>query len=134
MSARSTGVAQRVRFVGPLDIADDRLRVLFAAAAVFCFPSLEESFGLPPLEAMASGTPVIVSNVAALVEVCGDAAIYADTTNPHAIADAIDELMRDATRREEMRHAGLVRARSFTWKRSAERLLQTVHAAANGKS
>ncbi|HEX3865281.1 MAG TPA: glycosyltransferase family 1 protein [Gemmatimonadaceae bacterium] len=128
--AKSCGVDRRVRFLGPLAVGDDRLRVLYADATVFCFPSLEESFGLPPLEAMASGTPVIVSNVAAVVETCGDAAVFIDPTDARAIAEAIDALMNDSARRAELRAAGLARAESFSWARSAQRLLATAHAAA----
>lgn len=125
--AREAGVADRVRFVGPME--DDRLPALYAAAAVFCFPSLDESFGLPPLEAMAAGTPVIVSDRPAIVETCGNAAVYVDPTDPRAIAGAIDALMGDPPRRAALRDAGLRRARTFTWQRSAERLLASVRSA-----
>jgi glycosyltransferase involved in cell wall biosynthesis len=132
--AESLGVHDRVRLVGGLDIGDDRLRVLYACAELFCFPSLEESFGLPPLEAMASGTPVIVSNVAAVAEVCGDAAIYVDATRPTAIAATIDELMANPQLRETMRARGISRSREFTWNRSAARLLETVHTAVESRA
>jgi glycosyltransferase involved in cell wall biosynthesis len=132
--AASVGVGDRVRFIGALDIGDERLRVLYACAAVFCFPSLEESFGLPPLEAMASGTPVIVSDVAAVVEICGDAAIYVDARSPTALAIAIDELMANSDLRDELRARGTRRAREFTWARSAARLLETVHAAVESRT
>jgi glycosyltransferase involved in cell wall biosynthesis len=125
--AHRAGVADRVHFVGPME--DDSLRALYVAAAVFCFPSLDESFGLPPLEAMASGTPVVVSDLPAIRETCGDAAIYVDSADPLAIAGAIDALMRDPVRREELREAGFRRARTFAWHRSAERLLDSVRAA-----
>jgi glycosyltransferase involved in cell wall biosynthesis len=123
-----------VRLFGSLDIDDDRLRVLYACAEVFCFPSLEESFGLPPLEAMASGTPVIVSNVAAIAEICGNAAVYADMTRPEAIAAAIDALMANPERRDALRALGASRAKEFTWSRSASRLLETVHAAVESRA
>lgn len=132
--ARDAGVTDRVQFIGPLDMSDDRLRVLYATAAVFCFPSLDESFGMPPLEAMASGTPVIVSSVAAIAETCGDAAVYVDATSPAAIGTAIDALIADPGRRTALRDAGAQRARAFTWERSAQRLLATVRAAASSRA
>jgi glycosyltransferase involved in cell wall biosynthesis len=127
--ANEAGVANRVRLVGAMDMSDERLRVLYAAATVFCFPSLEESFGLPPLEAMASGTPVVVSNVAAINETCGSAAVYIDPADPSEIGAAIDALLVDPERRTTLREAGLERARSFTWDRSAQCLLATVRTA-----
>lgn len=127
------GIANRVRFLGPMDIGSEVLRVLFASAAVFCFPSLEESFGLPPLEAMASGTPAVVSSVAAIVETCGDAAVYVDGTDPSSIAAGIDEILADSDRREALRTAGLLRARQFTWDDSARSLLETVRRAVESR-
>lgn len=129
--ARDAGVADRVKFLGPLQ--DESLRALYVAAAIFCFPSLDESFGLPPLEAMAAGTPVIASDRPAIVETCGDAAVYVDPADPHAIAGAIDALMRDPDRRAALREAGLRRARTFAWQRSAERLLESVRTAVAGR-
>jgi glycosyltransferase involved in cell wall biosynthesis len=125
--AASAGVADRVRLLGRVSDAD--LRVLYSAATVFCFPSLDEGFGLGPLEAMASGTPAVVSNAPVMVETCGDAAVYVDPTNPKAIARGIDGLVGDASRHTELRYAGLARARSFNWTDSARRLLASVHAA-----
>jgi glycosyltransferase involved in cell wall biosynthesis len=125
--ARRAGVEQRVRFLGPLN--DAELSVLYAAASVFCFPSFDEGFGLPPLEAMASGTPAIVSNSPVMVETCGDAAVYVDPSDAIAIARAIDALVSDQARHTELRYAGLARARSYTWNDAAHRLLCSVHAA-----
>ena len=76
-----------MRFFG--FVPDKTLAVLYRLAAVFVFPSLYEGFGLPPLEAMASGTPVITSNVSSLPEVVGDAALLIDPYDPDAIADAM---------------------------------------------
>ncbi len=124
------GVSERVHFIGLM--GDENLRVLYAAAALFCFPSLDESFGFPPLEAMAAGTPTIVSRVPALEETCGDAALYVDPTDPSEIARAIDELMSDPARRVALREEGFRQARKFTWRDSAQRLLDSAHAAAAG--
>jgi glycosyltransferase involved in cell wall biosynthesis len=125
--ARQAGVTGRVRLLGR--VSDAELRVLYSAATVFCFPSLDEGFGLCPLEAMASGTPAIVSNAPVMVETCGDAAVYVDPTDPKAIARAIDDLACDASRHTELRYAGIERARAFNWSDSARRLLASVHAA-----
>jgi glycosyltransferase involved in cell wall biosynthesis len=125
--AAAAGVSDRVRLLG--SVSDAELRVLYAAATVFCFPSLDEGFGLCPLEAMASGTPTVVSNRPAIVETCGDAAVYIDPTDPVAIAAAIDALVGDTGRINALRIAGLERARSFSWDRSATLLLDSVHSA-----
>jgi glycosyltransferase involved in cell wall biosynthesis len=125
--AADAGVAHRVRLLGP--VSDDELRVLYAAATVFCFASLDEGFGLGPLEAMASGTPAIVSNLPVMMETCGDAAVYVDPSDPAAIASAIDGVVGDAGRRAALRCAGFARAAAFTEQGAAEHLLRSVHAA-----
>ena len=89
---------------------------------MFVFPSLYEGFGLPPLEAMASGTPVITSNVSSLPEVVGDAAVMIDPYQPDAIADAMQRVLSDTALRESLRSRGLVRAREFSWERSIARV------------
>ena len=122
--AHSLGVSERVRFIGPQD--DQHLDVLYAAASVFCFPSLDESFGLPPLEAMAAGTPTIVSDIPVFAEICGDAAVRVDPANPRAISAAIDAVLSDQALRERLRRAGLQHAAKFTWHRSANELLASV--------
>ncbi|AHG88393.1 glycosyl transferase group 1 [Gemmatirosa kalamazoonensis] len=127
-AAARAGVADRVSLVGAVD--DETLRVLYATATVFCCPSLDEGFGLTPLEAMAAGAPVIVSNVPALAETCGGAATLVNPTDDAAIAAAIDAIALDERRAAAMRDAGLARAAAFTWERSARQLLDSVHAAA----
>jgi glycosyltransferase involved in cell wall biosynthesis len=109
-----------VRFLG--FVPDRTLAVLYRLAAVFVFPSIYEGFGLPPLEAMASGTPVITSNVSSLPEVVGDAALLIDPYNPDAIADAIHQVLTDASLRDGMRERGFARARHFSWERSIKRV------------
>jgi glycosyltransferase involved in cell wall biosynthesis len=91
---------------------------------VFVFPSLYEGFGLPPLEAMASGTPVITSNVSSLPEVVGDAALLIDPHEPEAIADALRRVLTDDALRAELKAKGLVRASQFSWERSIRRVRQ----------
>src|SRR5258708_20659047 len=112
-------VHKRVRFFG--FVSDQALGALSRLANVFVFPSLYEGFGLPPLEAMASGTPVITSNVSSLPEVVGDAALMIDPYEPKAIADAMQRVLTDAALRADLRARGLARAREFSWERSIRR-------------
>src|SRR5438445_1886232 len=102
-----------VRFLGYLN--EETLAVIYRLAGVFVFPSLYEGFGLPPLEAMASGTPVVTSNVSSLPEVAGDAAILVDPYDPAAIADGIYRVLNDERLRRDLRRKGLDRARQFSW-------------------
>jgi glycosyltransferase involved in cell wall biosynthesis len=95
---------------------------MYRLAGVFVFPSLYEGFGLPPLEAMASGTPVVTSNVSSLPEVAGDAALLVDPYYPEAIADGIYSVLTDERLRREMRRKGLARAAQFSWETSARRV------------
>jgi glycosyltransferase involved in cell wall biosynthesis len=89
---------------------------------VFVFPSLYEGFGLPPLEAMASGTPVVTSNVSSLPEVAGDAALLVDPYDPTAIADGIYTVLSDVAVRSDLRQKGLARAKQFSWAASVRRV------------
>jgi glycosyltransferase involved in cell wall biosynthesis len=111
---------KHVRFFG--FVPHGTLAILYRLAAVFVFPSLYEGFGLPPLEAMASGTPVITSNVSSLPEVVGDAALLIDPLEPHAIADAMRRVLTDSALRENLSQRGLERARHFSWERSIRRV------------
>jgi glycosyltransferase involved in cell wall biosynthesis len=113
---------KHVRFFG--FVPDKTLAVLYRLAAVFVFPSLYEGFGLPPLEAMASGTPVITSNVSSLPEVVGDAAVLIDPYDPMAIAGALERVLTDEALRDDLRARGLEQARHFSWDRSIERVRQ----------
>jgi glycosyltransferase involved in cell wall biosynthesis len=111
---------KHVRFFG--FVPDQTLAILYRLAGVFVFPSLYEGFGLPPLEAMASGTPVITSNVSSLPEVVGDAALLIDPYEPEALAEAMRNVLTDAPLREQMRQRGFARAREFSWERSVRRV------------
>ncbi len=95
------------------------LPALYNLADCFVFPSLYEGFGLPVLEAMACGTPVVCSNLASLPEVAGDAALLVDPREPAALARAILDVLEDETLRRRLREAGLRRATAFTWSRAA---------------
>ena len=110
---------KHVRFLGFLP--DETLAALYRLAAVFVFPSLYEGFGLPPLEAMASGTPVVTSNVSSLPEVAGDAAVLVDPYDVGSIVDGMRRVLTDPHLATEMRRKGLVRARDFSWERSVAR-------------
>jgi glycosyltransferase involved in cell wall biosynthesis len=111
---------KHVRFFG--FVPDETLAALYRLAAVFVFPSLYEGFGLPPLEAMASGAPVITSNVSSLPEVVGDAALLVDPYDPEAIADAMRRVMSDDELRRQLKERGHIRARHFSWDRSVRRV------------
>ena len=111
---------KHVRFFG--FVPYQTLAALYRLAAVFVFPSLYEGFGLPPLEAMASGAPVITSNVSSLPEVVGDAAVRSIRTHPEAIAAAMRRVLSDEALRQQLKERGLVRARHFSWDRSVRRV------------
>jgi glycosyltransferase involved in cell wall biosynthesis len=111
-----------VRFLGYL--SDDSLVVLYRLASAFVFPSLYEGFGLPPLEAMASGTPVVTSNVSSLPEVAGDAAILVDPYDVDSIMDGMRRVLTDASLAAELGRRGQERAREFSWARSVEKTRQ----------
>jgi glycosyltransferase involved in cell wall biosynthesis len=98
----------------------DQLSTLYQAASVLLFPSLEEGFGLPVLEAMAHGLPVVASNASALPEVGGDAPLYVDPHDPRDIAERVRQAVEDLPVRGAMIERGLARARQFTWRRTAE--------------
>ncbi len=109
-----------VRFLGFLPT--ETLAILYRLAGVFVFPSLYEGFGLPPLEAMAAGTPVVTSNISSLPEVAGDAAILVDPYDVRSIANGIQLAMTDTVLREQLRTRGFARARQYSWKRSVTRV------------
>jgi len=111
-----------VRFLG--FVPNETLRVLYHLARAFVFPSLYEGFGLPPLEAMASGTAVVTSNVSSLPEVTGDAAILVDPHSQDAIAGGICRVLEDNVFREELVTKGQARAKQFSWDRSIQHTLE----------
>lgn len=111
----------RVKFVGY--IPEEELPLWYAAATIFVFPSIYEGFGMPPLEAMACGTPVITSNTSSLPEVVGDAGLMVDPAAPTALADAMMQLLTDADLHAALRQRGLERARRFSWTETAAKTL-----------
>jgi glycosyltransferase involved in cell wall biosynthesis len=120
-----------VRFLGYMP--EETLAVMYRLAGVFVFPSLYEGFGLPPLEAMASGTPVVTSNVSSLPEVAGDAAVLVNPYDARAIADGIYRVLTDETLRRDLRKKGIARAGQFSWEQSVRRVHKIYRQVANGQ-
>ncbi len=122
-----------VRYVGVAagDAAgsgDAQLRALYRGALALCVPSYYETFGMPVVEAMACGTPVVASRASCLPEIAADAAVYAPADQAGAWTDALERLVRDRQLRGELRAAGLQRAKDFCWDRSADRHAQVFFA------
>jgi glycosyltransferase involved in cell wall biosynthesis len=117
-----TRVEKAVRFLGFVPF--DALRIFFESAALFVFPSLYEGFGLPPLEAMATGTPVVASNVSSLPEVIGDAALLVNPENVFDIARAIQEALLDEDLRADLIDKGKKQAARYSWERTARDVLE----------
>lgn len=117
-------LGNRLVFTGRIE--DTHLPAVFSLATIFVYPSFEEGFGLPPLEAMASGVPVVVSARSSLPEVCADSGTYCDPYEPVSIAGAIDRLLQDDNYFSGMRARGLQRAAEYTWERSAKILLDSI--------
>jgi glycosyltransferase involved in cell wall biosynthesis len=116
--AARLGIAERVTFLGAQ--TPEQVAALYRRAAVFAFPSLVETFGIPVLEAMASGTPVVCARAAAMPEVAGDAALFAEPGNARSLADQIAKVLDDPALAAELGAKGLERAKGFTWERSAQ--------------
>lgn len=105
-------------------VDDSRLATCFKEAAVFIYPSLYEGFGLPVLEAMGQGCPVVTSNRSSLPEIAGDAALLVDPQDPELLADAIEQVLTNPTRREEMIRKGREQAGRFSWEKNARETLE----------
>jgi glycosyltransferase involved in cell wall biosynthesis len=112
-----TRLTGRVHLVGHVE--DAAMPALYSGARALVFPSLYEGFGLPALEAMASGTPVIASNTTGLAEAVGDAGLTIDPRSPEDLAEAMRTLLADDALRDRLVAAGLARAADFTWARTA---------------
>lgn len=122
---RVAGAAgERGGYLGPVD--DASVAALYGGARLLLFPTYYEGFGLPAMEAMALGCPVIASDRASVPEVCGDAALLIDPDDPAAMAAAIDRLTADPGLRADLIERGRRRAEGFTWRMSAQRLLETL--------
>jgi glycosyltransferase involved in cell wall biosynthesis len=117
-----SGVQNDVRFLGfvPIEV----LRIFYDSAKIFVFPSLYEGFGLPPLEAMAHGTPVVTSNVSSLPEVVGNAAVLVNPENVFEIMRALHRVLLDQGLRERMKERSYLQAGKFSWEKSVRRILE----------
>lgn len=113
-------LGSRVDFVGRVD--EEKLPTLYRGADALIFPSLYEGFGLPLVEAMACGTPVVTSNVTAMPEVAGDAAVLVDPTSVDQIARAMEQIVSDDSLRNQLRQKGLTRVARFSWHRTAAKV------------
>jgi glycosyltransferase involved in cell wall biosynthesis len=121
-------LSSKIRFVGPVD--DQTLVSYYQNAICLLFPSLYEASGLPPIEAMACGCPVVASDISALVERCGDAAVYCDPHDTDDIVAAVEKVIANASLRTQLQERGYERAKTFTWRRCAERTLDVILASA----
>lgn len=119
--ARNLGLEKDIIFTGY--IPEEDLPVLYSAAKLFIFPSLYEGFGLPVLEAMACGIPVVSSNTSSLPEIAGDAAIFVNPYSTEEIAQAMQEVLRDEKLRQKLIQKGLARARLFVWEKTSRETL-----------
>jgi alpha-1,3-rhamnosyl/mannosyltransferase len=112
-------------------VSDGALAELYRRCSAFCYPSLGEGFGLPVLEAMAAGAPVVTSNLSSLPEVGGEAVEYVDPGSVASIAAGLQRVLCDETRQEALRRAGLERATQFSWAAFAQRVLEVLQGASN---
>jgi glycosyltransferase involved in cell wall biosynthesis len=112
------------RFIFPGYVPHHHIPLMYNAATLFLYPSLRESFGLPIVEAMACGTPVITSTTSSMPEIAGDAARLVDPFNFKEISSAMQEILTNDVLQKNYREKGLQRAQLFTWKTSAEKLLR----------
>jgi len=131
VTVQQLGLDNHVVFTGQFREQDKA--PLLSAATIFAFPSLYEGFGIPVLEAMACGTPVVTSNLSALPEVAGDAGLLVDPYDPDAICNAFAELLENQSRRDELSRRGLERARHFTWHEVAEQTVRVYRQVLSGQ-
>jgi len=112
-------LSNRVNFIEYIEEGD--LNLLYSASDLFIFPSLQEGFGIPIIEAMSCGTPVITSNLSSMPEIAGDAAILVDPKNPAEIAQKINDLLTNDQLKNELIEKGLKRSKEFSWEKTAEK-------------
>lgn len=112
-------LSEHMQIIRPGFVDEADLPALYSGAGVFAFPSLYEGFGMPVLEAMACGTPVVTSNNSSLPEVVGDAGLMVDATNQASLTAALAQVLTDKPLSERLRRAGLARAKRYTWEKSA---------------
>ena len=118
-------LGDRVVKTGYLEDGLDKIK-LYSGAALFVLPSLYEGWGMPPLEAMACGAPVIVADNSSLPEVVGEAGIRVDIKDPQELTKAIEHVLTDPRLADQMRQKGFVQSKKFTWQKSATRLQELI--------
>ena len=116
------GIREAIRFVGAVE--EEKLNQLYSLADVFVYPSKFEGFGLPPLQAMAAGTPVICSNATSLPEVVGEAAIMHDADDVNGFAESLKKIVTDKELAQSLRENGLERVQQFSWTEAVERVAE----------
>ncbi len=121
----NNNLGSKVFFTGHVD--DEDLPKIYNLAKIFIFPSFYEGFGLPPIEAMACGCPVVCSKVASLPEVCGDAAYYVDPYNIEDIARGIDVVIKDESLRQSLIRKGFENVKRFSWEKSAQQIVEIIY-------
>ena len=131
-AANDLGISEYVIFAG--FVPNEELPTLYTGADLFAFPSLFEGFGIPLLEAMASGTPLVASNVASIPEVVQDAGLLFEPTQTEEIRRAIASLIEDVELRENLVKLGLQQSQRFSWDDSAKRVCEICHAAVSTKA
>jgi glycosyltransferase involved in cell wall biosynthesis len=119
-----------VRLAGYVPDAD--LAALYAGCSAFCYPSLYEGFGLPVLEAMAAGAPVVTSDISSLPEVGGDAVAYVSPEDERSIETTLERLLRSPEERAELSRRGRARAAQYSWERTARLMLEELERAGQG--
>jgi glycosyltransferase involved in cell wall biosynthesis len=125
------GITARVEFLGA--ILEERLPSLYRGAEALIFPSLYEGFGLPIVEAMACGTPVVTSNVTAMPETAGDAALFADPRSVEQIRKAVEQVVGDSSLRQGLKERGIARAAKLTWESTSRRVRQLLAEVCSGR-
>jgi glycosyltransferase involved in cell wall biosynthesis len=123
------GLGDAIRFTG--FVPEEEIPLWYNAADFFVYPSAYEGFGLPPLEALACGTPVVASNRSSLPEVLGDAAVLVDPGDTSAIADGMQRMLEDDSLRSRLSSMGPRRASAFSWRRMAEETLEVYRSVAS---
>jgi glycosyltransferase involved in cell wall biosynthesis len=129
--ADRVGLGDAIRFVG--FVPEDEMPLWYNAADLFVYPSQYEGFGLPPLEALACGTPVVASNRSSLPEVVGDAGVLVDPNDTSAIATGMQQVLEDRALQDRLAAAGPQQARTFTWRRMAEETLAVYRSVVAGR-
>jgi glycosyltransferase involved in cell wall biosynthesis len=119
------GSDRSIRYLGP--VSEDELVALYAAAQCFVYPSQEEGFGFPPLEAMACGTPVVASNSSSIPEVVGNAGVLVDPKSVHRLAEAMEATIGNSKLRDQLRQRGFRRIKHFSWEETARQTLAVYH-------